>query len=457
MSDGYAQTARTTATRSRGRVGYDRALAHAVLDEAYHCALGFVVDGEPRVLPTLHVRVGDTVYLHGSTGSRPLLAARPHGLPVCLTVTLLDGLVYARSQFHHSANYRSVVAHGVARLVTDDAEKRAAMTALVEKVGAGRAADSRPPNRRELAETAVLALPLREVSIKNRAGGVADDPADLALGHWAGVVPVRQVTDLPQPDAGVRAPVPDYLRPDASPWLTAAPMAGEHVTLEQLDPTHTDGLLAATGDADVWRHLLSPRPPDHAAMAWVVTVALTAQQRGQRVPWVLREARTGQVVGTTSYHDINVEHGVVAIGHTMVGRPWWRTGINTEAKLLLLTRAFDELGAVRVEWHTDARNERSQRAIERLGATREGILRRHRRRADGSWRDTVLYAMTADAWPAAHAALRDRLRPAGAETGPPAGADTGPPAGADTGPPAGADSRTPAGPVTGPRAGGAAV
>ena len=108
-----ARPPHATASGSR----YDRATAHAILDEAYDCTLGFVVDGEPRVLPTLHVRVGDTLYLHGSTGSRPLLAARGEGLPVCVAVTLLDGIVYARSQFHHSANYRSVVAHGTARLV----------------------------------------------------------------------------------------------------------------------------------------------------------------------------------------------------------------------------------------------------------------------------------------------------------------------------------------------------
>lgn len=413
MTEGYAQTARTTATRNRARVRYDRALAHAVLDEAYTCSLGFVVDGEPRVLPTLHVRVGDTVYLHGSTGSRPLLAARAAELRVCLTVTLLDGLVYARSQFHHSANYRSVVAHGTAHLVTDDTEKRAAMAALVDKVGAGRSADSRPPTRRELAETAVLALPLREVSVKARSGGVIDDPADVALPHWAGVVPVRQVRDLPQPDAGVLAPIPAYLAAPPSPWLVAAPMRGEHVTLEQLEPGHADGLLAATGDAELWRHLLSPQPTDTVAMADFIAVARRAQQRGQRVPWVQRDARTGAVVGTTSYHDVSPEHRVLAIGHTIVGRPWWRTGINTEAKLLLLDRAFGELGAARVEWHTDARNERSQRAIERLGATREGLLRRHRERADGSRRDTVLYAMTVEQWPDARAALRARLRPAG--------------------------------------------
>ncbi|MEV1016269.1 bifunctional pyridoxamine 5'-phosphate oxidase family protein/GNAT family N-acetyltransferase [Micromonospora sp. NPDC049751] len=406
----YPPTARTTATRSRERMSYDREAAHAVLDEAYHCALGFTVDGEPRVLPTLHVRVGDTLYLHGSTGSRPLLAARGDGLAVCVAVTLLDGLVYARSQFHHSANYRSVVAHGTARLVTDATEKSAMLTALVEKVGAGRSTDSRPPNRRELAETAVLALPLREVSVRSRTGGVREDEADLHLPHWAGVLPLRLTAGLPQPAAGVAAPLPAYLRTIRTPWHDPAPLSGEHVRLEPLDLAHADDLHAATADDDVWRHLTVPRPTEPAGTAEVIAAALAAQQRGERVPWVQRCAATGTVVGSTSYYEIDPERRSVAIGHTFVGRPWWRTGINTEAKLLLLGRAFDELGAVRVAWHTDIRNVRSQAAIERLGATREGVLRMHRQRPDGSWRDTVQYAMTVDEWPNAQATLRKRLR-----------------------------------------------
>lgn len=209
--DGYAPTPRTTATRSRDRMSYDRAAAHAVLDEAWHCDVAFVVDGEPRVLPTLHVRVDDVLYVHGSTGGRPMLGARGEGLRVCVSVTLLDGIVYGRSQFHHSANYRSVVAHGVARLVTDDAEKGRVLHALVERTGAGRAADSRPPSRKELAETAVLALPLDEVSVRSRTGGVRDEPEDLALPFWAGVVPLRTVAGAPLTDPDVTAPVPAYL------------------------------------------------------------------------------------------------------------------------------------------------------------------------------------------------------------------------------------------------------
>jgi uncharacterized protein len=213
MPDTYLKTERTTASRDRGRVAYERATAHAILDEAYFCHLGFVVDGEPRVLPTLHVRVGGTVYVHGSTGSRPLLAARtPQGLPVCVTVTLLDGLVYGRSQFHHSANYRSAIVHGTAHLVTGEDEKRRVLAALVDKVGRGRAADSRPPTRKELAETSVLAVPLREVSVKARVGGVIDEPEDYALPHWAGVVPLRLTPGRPQPDAGITGPLPEYLR-----------------------------------------------------------------------------------------------------------------------------------------------------------------------------------------------------------------------------------------------------
>jgi nitroimidazol reductase NimA-like FMN-containing flavoprotein (pyridoxamine 5'-phosphate oxidase superfamily) len=208
----YRRTPRTTALRLRERLRYDRDVVHAVLDEAYHCHLAFTVDGEPRVLPTLHVRIGDAVYLHGSTGSRPMLAAaRSGGLPVCLAVTLLDGLVYARSHFHHSANYRSVVAHGTATLVTGEAGKRRVLDALLDKLGRGRAADSRPPTRKELAETAVLALPLREVSIKARNGPVSDDAEDYALPHWAGVVPMRLVPGAAQPDRGVTTATPSYL------------------------------------------------------------------------------------------------------------------------------------------------------------------------------------------------------------------------------------------------------
>jgi nitroimidazol reductase NimA-like FMN-containing flavoprotein (pyridoxamine 5'-phosphate oxidase superfamily) len=216
--DTYQPTARTIATRDRSRMTYRRDAVHAVLDEAYHCHVAFVVDGEPRVLPTLHVRIDDMLYLHGSTGSTPLLVARD-GLPVCVAVTLLDGLVYARSQFHHSANYRSVVAHGLATLVTDPDDKRRVLTALVDKVGRGRAGETRPPTTAELAQTAVLALPLREVSLRGRAGGVSEDPDDLTLPYWAGVVPLRLTPGAPEPDPGVTVPVPCYL-PATGPATT---------------------------------------------------------------------------------------------------------------------------------------------------------------------------------------------------------------------------------------------
>jgi RimJ/RimL family protein N-acetyltransferase/nitroimidazol reductase NimA-like FMN-containing flavoprotein (pyridoxamine 5'-phosphate oxidase superfamily) len=408
MTDTYAVSPRTTATRGRDRMHYERAVAHAILDEAYDCTVAYVADGEPRALPTLQVRVDDKVYLHGSSGSRLGLAARGDGVRVCVAVTLLDGLVYARSQMHHSANYRSVVAHGTARLVTDDAEKRAAMTALVEKAAVGRAADSRPPDRRELAQTAVLVLPLTEVSVRARAGGVVDEPADLGLPHWAGVIPLRRTAGPPEPDAAGAAPLPPYLA-DPSPWHTAPVLRGRHVILEPLAPSHVDGLFAATADDEVWHHLPTPRPRDRDDLAAQVTGMLRAQHLGERVAWAQRDALTGAVVGMTSYHDVDDDRRSLGIGHTVIGRPWWRTGINTEAKLMLLERAFDVLRAERVFWYTDIRNERSQRAIARLGATRDGVLRRHRQRPDGSWRDSVLFAMTADEWPAAGQRLRERL------------------------------------------------
>jgi nitroimidazol reductase NimA-like FMN-containing flavoprotein (pyridoxamine 5'-phosphate oxidase superfamily) len=208
----YLQTARTTPTRLRERATYDTDVVHAILDEAYVCHLSFVVDGQPRILPTLHVRIDDTLYVHGSTGSRPMLGARRDALPVCVAVTIIDGLVLARSQFHHSANYRSVVAHGDAYPVLDPAEKQRVLAALVDKIVPGRAADSRPPNPREIAETSVLAIALREVSAKVRAKGAVDDDADLLLPYWAGVVPMRLTPGAPVPEPEVRRELPAYLR-----------------------------------------------------------------------------------------------------------------------------------------------------------------------------------------------------------------------------------------------------
>ncbi|MBT2404764.1 MULTISPECIES: pyridoxamine 5'-phosphate oxidase family protein [unclassified Streptomyces] len=211
----YEPTDRTVPSRSRDRARYDRETVHSILDQAYLCHLGFVRDGAPVVLPTLFGRVGETLYIHGSTGSRPLLAAgkADPGLPVCLTVTHVDGLVLARSAFHHSINYRSVVVHGTAYEVTDEAERRMALDALVDHVVPGRSADSRPANAKELAATAVIRLDLNEVSAKLRTGGPNDDAEDLALPYWSGVVPVVPAYGTPVPAADLAPGIatPDYL------------------------------------------------------------------------------------------------------------------------------------------------------------------------------------------------------------------------------------------------------
>ncbi|MEU7555455.1 pyridoxamine 5'-phosphate oxidase family protein [Streptomyces sp. NPDC044571] len=211
----YEPTDRTVPTRSRERASYDRETVHAILDQAYVCHLGFVRDGAPVVLPTLYGRVGETLYVHGSTGSRPLRAAgqADPGLPVCLTVTHVDGLVLARSAFHHSINYRSVVVHGTAYQVTDEDERRMALDALVDHVVPGRSADSRPANAKELAATAVIRLDLAEVSAKIRTGGPNDEPEDMDLPYWSGVVPVAPVhgTPVPADDLAPGIATPDYL------------------------------------------------------------------------------------------------------------------------------------------------------------------------------------------------------------------------------------------------------
>lgn len=210
----YPVTERTTATRSLQRISYDAELVHGILDEALLAHVGFVVDGRPVVLPQLHVRVGSTLYLHGSTGARALRMASGDGLAVSVTVTLVDALVLARSAFHHSINYRSVVAHGIAHVVTDEPEKRAALTALVEAIARDRAAGSREPDRKELAATTVLRLPLVEVSAKVRTGPPIDDEPDLALPHWAGLLPLVNVAGpaVPAPDLTPGIELPDHVR-----------------------------------------------------------------------------------------------------------------------------------------------------------------------------------------------------------------------------------------------------
>lgn len=208
----YPQTARTTSLRAPEKLAYDVAAANAVLDEAHVCHVGYVDDdGLPRVLPTVHARIGDVLYVHGSTGSRAMLGARQDGVDVCVTATLLDGLVYSRSWFHHSANYRSVIAHGKARLVSDPDEKWAALERIVDTFGEGRAAASRAASAKELAQTAVLALPLSEVSVRVRAGGPKDDPEDIGLPYWAGHVPLALTPGAPVVDENVTVAAPAHL------------------------------------------------------------------------------------------------------------------------------------------------------------------------------------------------------------------------------------------------------
>jgi nitroimidazol reductase NimA-like FMN-containing flavoprotein (pyridoxamine 5'-phosphate oxidase superfamily) len=217
MTRPYAQSPRTSPARNPQRVAYDRATVHGVLDEAVVCHVGFVVEGRPVVLPHLHARLDDVLYLHGSTGARAMQTARGNGLDVCVTATLLDGLVLARSAFHHSVNYRSVVVHGTAVVVEDQQEKATALAALVEAVAPGRTSGTRPPARKELAATTVLRLRLSEVSVKVRTGPPNDDPEDLALPYWAGVLPLVIAPGAQQADGDLPATiaVPEHV----SAWM----------------------------------------------------------------------------------------------------------------------------------------------------------------------------------------------------------------------------------------------
>lgn len=204
---------RTRVKRHPERGVYERERIDEILDEALICHLAWVAsDGTPRVIPTIHVRVGDTLYVHGSEASRTLRAVRD-GAPVCVEVTLIDELVLARSTPLHSMNYRSVVVFADAREVTDPDERDLAQRALVEHVVPGRTEVVRAPNAKELKETAILALPLTEASAKVRTGPPADPPEDLALPVWAGTLPLRTVPGEPSaaPDLAEGIPVPAHV------------------------------------------------------------------------------------------------------------------------------------------------------------------------------------------------------------------------------------------------------
>jgi nitroimidazol reductase NimA-like FMN-containing flavoprotein (pyridoxamine 5'-phosphate oxidase superfamily) len=193
-------SARTEVRRLPARGRYDRLTVDAILDEAFVCHVGFVVDGHPRVIPTTYARAGDTVYIHGSPASA-MLRSLKRGVECCLTVTLIDGLVLARSAFHHSVNYRCVMVFGTAREVQDQAEKMEAMRLLVEHIVPGRWEDTRWPTPKELAGTSILTLDLAEASAKVRTGHPVDDDEDYALPHWAGILPLTTVAGAPERDA----------------------------------------------------------------------------------------------------------------------------------------------------------------------------------------------------------------------------------------------------------------
>jgi nitroimidazol reductase NimA-like FMN-containing flavoprotein (pyridoxamine 5'-phosphate oxidase superfamily) len=209
LPETFSPTERTRVVREPHRGSFDRDAIYKILDEGFVCHVGFTVEGQPYVIPTMFARVGDAIYFHGSAASR-MLRGVSGGLAVCVTVTLIDGLVLARSVFNHSMNYRSVVALGKATLVGEAEEKLAALRAFTEKILPRRWDDARQPNEKELKATSILRLPLSEVSAKMRIGDVQDDEEDYALPVWAGVLPIRLAASAPirdrRCDAGLAIP-----------------------------------------------------------------------------------------------------------------------------------------------------------------------------------------------------------------------------------------------------------
>lgn len=213
MPETYTPTERTRVVREPHRGVYDRDTAYKILDEGFICHVGFVVDGQPFVIPTGYGRAGDNLYIHGSAASR-MLRNLEQGVPVCVTVTLLDGLVLARSIFNHSMNYRSVVVLGTAVAVEEPREKLAALRAISEHILPRRWADVRPPNEKELKATLVMRLPITEFSAKVRQGPPIDDEADYSFPTWAGVIPLQMVAGKPIDDPRLEAGrvAPEYAK-----------------------------------------------------------------------------------------------------------------------------------------------------------------------------------------------------------------------------------------------------
>lgn len=218
MSQPYTPTARTRITRESQLGVYDREIAYRILDEAFICHVGFSLDGQTYVIPTSYGRSGNHLYIHGSAASR-MLKRMKEGVPVCLTVTLLDGLVLARSVFNHSMNYRSVVILGNATAIEDPEEKNAALRLLSEHILPGRWDDARQPNERELKATLVLKLPIDDFSAKVRTGPPIDDNDDYSFPTWAGVIPLEMVARDPVPDPKLE---PAREIPNYAEWTTPA-------------------------------------------------------------------------------------------------------------------------------------------------------------------------------------------------------------------------------------------
>jgi uncharacterized protein len=213
MATEYEQTERTRIYRKPGRGSYDRELVHSILDEALTCHVGFVQDGQPYVIPTIHARDGETLYLHGAKGNR-MLKSLTDGTPCCVTVTLVDELVLARAALHHSLNYRSAMVLGTAREITDPQEKERALHTVVEHIAPGRADEVRGADETDLKSTRVLSIPIEEVSAKIRTGPPVDEEADMELPHWAGQLPLTSGAGdpIPAPDLIGDPPVPLSVR-----------------------------------------------------------------------------------------------------------------------------------------------------------------------------------------------------------------------------------------------------
>jgi RimJ/RimL family protein N-acetyltransferase/nitroimidazol reductase NimA-like FMN-containing flavoprotein (pyridoxamine 5'-phosphate oxidase superfamily) len=400
----YSPTPLTRVRRGAKRAHYDTETIHAILDEAPVCHIGFVQDGQPFIIPANFARQDETLYLHGSTAGR-LMHVIQTGQPLCVEVTLLDGLVFGRSAPNHSMNFRSVVAFGRGRAVSDEVEKLHALELIFEHFCPRRWQEVRPPDAKELEITAVVAIQIEQASAKVRRGPAGEESAvDLALPIWGGELPLRlqALEPLPDehtpPDRSVSPSIARQYRPNLQNVTEAYPrLETERLLLRPLSLEDAPFILKEWGDPVVTYYMRDEEPLQTLQDAYTMLQPLQTPEKMPGLKWWGIELKTeAQLIGTCGYYRWDKQHQHAEIGYDL-WLDYWGQGLMPEALRVLLQYGFDKMGLHRIEATTHVENLRSMRVLEKLGFQREGILRSFYYR-DGSFNDQSMFSLLKSEW-----------------------------------------------------------